>query len=733
MDKTTVIRPKLKHNSVFLQTEDGVFFQSDRVVFRLKGKSIGRWISALGPYMNGEHTLDELCNGFAPAQREMLTQLVNTLLQRGVLKDAVFEIPEPLPASLRRQFAAQIAYIDHFTDRPQEKFKAFRESRVLLAGSGESLTALALSLMRNGLRDLFLAPADSSEEYGRVLASEADRVRQGGNETSFSFPQNGPEDLEDYDVIVYCSDTSSLKELASLNEQCVRAGRPFLSATIFAGQTMLGPFTRSQGDPCWLCAQLRLSAHREAGKNAAFWRELALGDDLSSNSEGLFNPIARRIGHGLGFELFKILTGALPSETENGVILQDLEILEASSSKLTQHPLCPVCTRNDPTMTLQHLQEIIEGKHDHELTRNEIRTRHDRLFDSRIGAFREFNDEHIQQIPLKGARIAVSRPGASLAEENNITSYSIDDVMSAYRPAFIEAVNTYARSMPDPRGFLVASPREMAERGHTVILPQQLATWSGGISLRASTPAGWLPAFSSLRRSPVYVPAAAVYPDTSLNRLGLFERTPAGGTVATTFRDALAAGLLSALGYAHLQELMRGRAAVAQLDLELLSSAEADLAYLIKSARRFESPFACLEVIHASPLSVMIARTTDASSKPLMTFGFGLSIPEAAKMALLDFVGGLQTLQSEGELPAAIGHFCAGLSLDSDLACASPEASRLTAPACSLEQVEDYLRKMGQDALFVNTTPSDIWHAEALVSGRVLLTSGESEPKLQKS
>src|SRR5947209_14109592 len=111
MDKSTVIRPKLKHSSVFLQTEDGVFFQSDKVVFRLKGKSIARWISALGPYMNGERTLDELCNGFEPAQRAMLTHLVKTLLQRGVLKDEVFEPPETLPDPVRHQFAAQIAYI----------------------------------------------------------------------------------------------------------------------------------------------------------------------------------------------------------------------------------------------------------------------------------------------------------------------------------------------------------------------------------------------------------------------------------------------------------------------------------------------------------------------------------------------------------------------------------------------------------------------------------------------
>ncbi len=740
MDTSTVIRPKLKHSSVFLRTEDGVFLQSDKVAFRIKGNSIARWISALGPYMNGKHTLDELCKGFEPAQREMLIHLVETLLQRGVLKDEFPESPETLPTSVRCQFAEQIAYIDHFVDQPEKRFKAFRESRILLVGSGESLIALALSLMRNGLRELFLATADGSDRYNQALEAEVASVRQGGSDVRLSsgdvHSQNGFERLEDYDIIVYCSDNSSLQEIARLNQRCVRAGRPFLSATIFAGQAMLGPFTRGGDDPCWLCAQLRLSAQRESDTSAAFWKELALGNDLSSGNGGLFNPIARRIGHGLGFELFKILSGALPSETENGVVLQDLENLGTSSNRLTQHPLCPVCTHNDPDLTTQQLLEIVHEKHDHELTQQEIRTKHDGLFNPSMGVFREFVDEYMQQIPLKGTRITMKPPMPSLCKNLSMTSYAIADVRSAYIPAFTEAIRNYTRVLPDLRSMLSASSQEMIERGHIVVQPQQLTTWSGGLSLNASTPIEWLPAFSWLKQSLVFVPAAAVYPHTPLNRLGMFARTSAGSAVATTFRATLTAGLLSALGYIHLQELIRGHATVAQLDLDVLSSAGTDLAYLVKSAQRFERSFTCSEVIHTSPLSVVIVRTTDASGEHLTTFGIGLSGLEAATMALLDFVGGLQAfqeLQSEGTPPATIDKLCPGFSQDSDLAYAPPDASRFTSSAIPIKYIEDYLQGMGKDMLFVNITPSDIWNAKALISGTVLLTLTQSEQESQQS
>ncbi len=737
----TVIRPKLKHSSAFLRTEEGVFFQSDKTAFRMKGKSIARWISTLGPYMNGKYTLNELCQDFEPAQREMLTHLVETLLQRGVLKNEVPEPSETLSEAVRLQFAEQIAYIDHFVDQPQQRFKTFRESRVLLIGSGESLTALAFSLMRNGLQEILLVPTDKSGIYTQSLEAEASAVRQGGSEMYLSISDGSSQrefdHLEEYDVVVYCSDTSSLQEIARLNEQCIRADRPFLSATIFAGQAMLGPFTRGGENPCWLCAQLRLSTQREAGTNAAFWKEFTLGNDLSCGNEGLFTPIARRIGHGLGFELFKILTGALPSEFEGGVVLQNLENLGISSHKLVQHPLCPACTHTDSALALCHLQEVIQGKHDYELTQQEIRTKHDGLFDPRTGAFREFVDEDIQQIPLKGTRITLKQPAASLSGDLSIMSYAIDDVKSAYIQAFSEAIRNYTRILPDARNLLMESAQEMVARGHMVIQPQQLATWSGGFtSFNASAPVEWLPAFSWLRQAPVFVPAAAVYPYTQLNRLGIFTRTSAGSAVATTFQATRTAGLLSALAFVHIQEVIRRRAAVAQLDPDVLSAADTDLAYLVKSAQRFERPFTCLEVIHTSPLSLIIVHTTDATGEPLTAFGFGLSGLEAATMALLDFVGALQARivpQPTGIAPVTNDKLCPGFSPCGDLVYVSPDAVRFPAPAIPVTSLEDYLQETGRDMLFVNSTPSDIWNARAFISGTVLLTVAKSELEARQS
>src|SRR5689334_21218390 len=123
------IRPQLAHDAVILPPGQGVLCKRDNAVFRLTGKSIARWLSALGPYMTGEYTLEKLCDGLEPAQRETVTRLVETLLQRGILTSPQPEAPDLLPEEVRATFRAQIEFINHFTDRPQELFRAFRESR----------------------------------------------------------------------------------------------------------------------------------------------------------------------------------------------------------------------------------------------------------------------------------------------------------------------------------------------------------------------------------------------------------------------------------------------------------------------------------------------------------------------------------------------------------------------------------------------------------------------------
>src|SRR5579884_1125426 len=217
MEQLADFRPKLKHNALFLQTEEGLFVTGEGPGFHIKGRSIARWIAALKPYLTGDYTLEQLCARLEPTQREHVVRLMKTFQQRGVLKNWLPEAPGILSEAVRSQFRAQIEYIDHFIDYPQEHFKKFRESSILLHGTGESLKALALFLLRNGLQSLSLFVLDTPAAYLSALETDVYALQQKGCEAGVTIvsetPLSASTSLDGYDVIVYCADNGSLRDI----------------------------------------------------------------------------------------------------------------------------------------------------------------------------------------------------------------------------------------------------------------------------------------------------------------------------------------------------------------------------------------------------------------------------------------------------------------------------------------------------------------------------------------
>ena len=728
MDKTTAIWPQLKHNSVFLEYKEGVLIQNEDKKFLIRGKSIARWISVLSPYLTGAYTLEQLCQRVGPDRRAQVASLLTMLLEKGLLKNALPEPPDVLSQAVSHQFHAQIAYIDHFVDQPHKRFRDFRQSSILLTGSGESLRALALSLLRNGIEKLFLAPSDGAEAYAPSLEAEADVLRRNGCPIDISIQahasQSAIENLDDYDVVVYCTDGGSLQEIAALQKRCFIAGRAFLASTIVAGYAMLGPYVQPPSGPCWYCAQLRFSTNSDDQSAASLWRSIALGSTPYEPDAALFDPQARRIGNGLAYELFKILSGALPSETQNGVIFQHLDTLETFQSPLLQHPLCPVCTQVDHDTSLHQLQETIAGQHDSALTLAEAYEQHQSLFDKRVGLFQGFTDKTLEQVPLKQSQITLNSPDLSRASQKiDITCFSMKTIHEARIATFTRAIESYARSVPDTRTMLFATPQALSTSEKIALSPQVFSHWSGGASLAPQKPIFWLPAYSFLQKTVVSLPAAAVYTSSLLNKHMLFERTTAGWAVDTSYRATLTKGLLSALTYSALRKLLKGEGSLRSISIDPL--ADAYLAFLLQSAERFARPFTAFMVTYSGPVSIILVRTTDTSSQPVVALGFHLSAQEALKAALLDFVGRLQTLQSGGTLPASMSTFFPGALPFHDLNVVE-ESAPLADTHATIEAVEDDLQATGRDLLFVETTPADIRAAKTLVSGVVLLAERQS-------
>jgi bacteriocin biosynthesis cyclodehydratase domain-containing protein len=720
------VRPKLKHNALFIQTEHGLLVTGEGPSFHIKGKSIPRWISTLKPYLNGDYTLDQLCAKLDPAQREHMVRLIEMLMQKGILKNHIPEATDLLSASIQKRFQSQLEYIEHFVDSPQKRFRQFRDSAIVLYGAGEILLSMALFLLHNGLKELSLIVTDSVDSYRATLEPEVTLLCQSDCEIKITIIAGNfatiQETLKNTAVVVYCSDQGSLQEIATLNQQCIHHGRLFLSVTPLPGQMMLGPLVQAGQGPCWLCAMMRLSANSDYQMQASLWQKITLGESIIAVDEIFSRPLARRIGQGLGFELFKHLTQCLSGETTNGVLFQHLDTLESSHSTLLQHPRCPVCSHLNSESVIHRLAEVISGERDDKRSEAEIYAQNQRLFDARLGIFRGFVDDTIEQIPLKRSHISGGSPDQFMHQAMQASGFSLDSPLLARMQTLKNALGAYCAYLPDKRAMLFASQRELMVQEKVVIPAQEFSTWAGILPCGLDDKVAWLPGYSSSKHEFVLLPAAIAYPSSYLNRPGIFEQTTLGTTVATTFAEAFMGGLFSALEWECQQAIAQGHSTFLTLNsdnIEASDPTDEDLHFLAQSARRFARPFVLHEVIWDLPIATIIASTIDEAPSTIITMGIELAGTQALKVALQKLVEKLQQQADSYPSHATATDDLSFLFNAPHMYTTNPSLRR---PEVTLKQIENTFQQAGRDIIFVQMASDDIWHASTLISGKVLLT-----------
>lgn len=725
MKVATELRPKLKQDSIFLATNDGVLFRNSNAAFSLKGKSIYRWISSLAPHLTGEHTLEELCATLEPRQREMATRLVQTLLEKGVLKNHMPETSVSLPEAVSARFRPQIEFIDHYADRPLERFQQFRQSRVMVMGAGVPFSSLAAALLRNGLENLRLAPTQTERADLRVAEAELESLKRAGVSANLQLIDPAEpglfQRLSDFDVVAYCSDRVALSDVYRLNAECFKQGCAFLPAIIIDGQSLLGPMVKSPAPGCWLCGLMRLSTNLDARLSSALWQNLALGDELLSAPVALFDTTASMLGNAVALELFKAACQHLNPESRGGLLIQNLDTLESGRALLLPHPLCPVCSRAAHDTELARLAELCQGPREPDNSDKPLQHLA-KLIGPQLGLFRGFTDDQLVQLPLRATSLALS-PAAG---ETRIYAYDEESTAKARQRALSKAVEQYAATVIDRRRMVVGSLEELRAQGLNPVAAPELDVWTGSVSFAESAATEWLPAYSFATQSTCHVPAAAVYRASYLNRAGGFVQTAAGAASGRALTDVRAEGIVTALGYERLRNLSAGRQiTVRALDLQAVQTFDPDLAFLIKSARHFSAQLHLLELTGEAPISVIVGTVADdptAIERPAYKIGCHTSWAEASRRALLELVGALQMQQAGSELLPTDEPLWPDLVVPAvtDTSAAGPEQYE-ERPAGGAA-VDAYLQRSGRDALFVNTTPQDVWETNSLITGTILLT-----------
>ncbi|MGW5640992.1 TOMM precursor leader peptide-binding protein, partial [Streptomyces sp. NPDC003832] len=478
-------RPRIRRDVLFTETPDGVLFHNADGGFRLTARSAYRFATLLVPHLNGDHTVDEICEGFGERQRAMVGELVGTLYERGFARDVparpaddVADASEP-SAAVARRYAPQIAYADHYSDDAARRFQRFRDTRVAVVGTDLVARWCVLSLIRNGCAAVGVLPGLGRAE----IDDEASAATADGCPVEIGdLPGPAPLTwgaLDGYDVVVVTGGAEGARVVLELLRSGVPSGRTLLPAWSFGRLAVVGPSMTDRTAGCWVCAVLRMGANDGSAAAADLWSTLAVpggGAPVSGKRPG--RPQSAMLGNLLGYEVFRTATGALPAETAGQIVVQDTESLDVVAEPLLPHPRCPWCaddTATEPpqvdlgaadttTLTLptvdtaREADDLVE-----ELNRRSL------LLRPHSGVFTRYDDEDITQTPLKLSVVAL---GLGHGRPRRVAAADVHHVAGARLRALHRAAESYAEHVVPGR------PVEAPDRA-VRLAPSDLAIGTG--------------------------------------------------------------------------------------------------------------------------------------------------------------------------------------------------------------------------------------------------------------
>ncbi|XQE88273.1 TOMM precursor leader peptide-binding protein [Streptomyces microflavus] len=622
--------------------------------FHLTGRTAYRFASLVVPHLTGQHRLDELCAGFGPAQRAMAAELVKTLYARGFARD----IPATgsgtdttgdggLPEEIAERFAAQIAYVDHYTDDAPARFARYRTTSVAILGDDETARWCALSLLRNGCARIgTTTPHDDVTAEAAGVGAQVDTVTaQAG--TVPAGPGGSWADLDGYDVVVVTGPGAGAR-----THRLLAAGVPegvtLIPAWLFGRRLIVGPLSTAASTGCRSCALLRLGANVDPGTAAELWSEAA--GAVPPSGDALSGPVAAMVGNLVGYEIFRLTTGALPAETDGQVLVQDLESLDVMAEPVQPHPRCARCASLDarepaaalPDSLALPVAPTVETARDAEALVEELNRVSTALVRPYTGIFRRYDDEELTQTPLKLSRVEVALGGGV---RRRIAAFDVHHLAGARMRALYAAAEVYVEHV-------VPLPvRDLPQQALRTLGPAALTTGGG----TGAEPTAWATATSLITKEPVRVPAAALRPFGPHNRDRAHLASRAGSGAGGSAAEAAGLGLLSALAHDALVRAVRGTTRVSPVAAD---GSDPELVFLLKSAANLDIAVELLDLGEEDRTSahVVLAREAEGpSGQGRWAVGAGLSRRTATASALRDLLGQAQLAAEDPGAEADLG------------------------------------------------------------------------------
>lgn len=392
MDPST--RLKVRGDTFYLPSSDGsVYFRNNIGSFRMEGSSIDQWIEKLIPVFNGEHTMFDLTDGLPEQYRTYIYEIAKVLQANGYVQDVSQDRPHQLQESIVKQFDAQVEFLDSFNGSGAYRFQLYRQSSVLVVGTGTFLVSLVQSLLESGLPQFHLLSLNAKTENRTRIQELEQHYRAFDSEVKvdeITISDNAEVDwssiVEPYTAILFVSNQDREPELRLLNEIC-RAKKKFLLPAVIYEQVGLAvplSYAHSEGD--WESA----------------WRRVHHSAVYKDTNVHASSPIAESLlANVIVFEWLKTAAEVIKPGSNNKLFLLNLETLEGNWHSYLPHPLVygqPFIERVEAA----RLQAVTDSE---KRAASELLSFFSKLTSTETGIFHIWDEGELRQLPLSQCRV----------------------------------------------------------------------------------------------------------------------------------------------------------------------------------------------------------------------------------------------------------------------------------------------------------------------------------------
>jgi hypothetical protein len=567
---------KLRDDAYYAETSTGTYVLLPHGEVTLEGSSVHRWIERLAPHLDGSRSLEELTSGLPEARRAFVTGLVHTLLERGIVREIDLDREgEPATEAMDRH-GAELGFVGYFLRTPPgPALDAYRQTAVLVAGSGVLLPRVVQALVRSGVRRVRAAGADAEGLPGLVATAGL--------------------------VVHVCAEPAQ-PECLRIEAECAERGIPLAQAGL-------------DTDAIWIVetgVPGPVDGSRTAGLASVWLRRDAMGAPAAGNrpagspeatdltpAAGPPPAAATVAANLLVHDAFRYTTGTGRGAGASTLTRVSLDGAACDSHRLVAHPRT---RRTHPLSEEQFLSRLSKLEAGRPMTEEQFSQHAAGLADERLGIIGEVGEGDLAQLPLHVAQAVVSDPMGLLApgQPRPVATGAGLDFKAARLRTALRALAWYGSLMVDPRRLLSpggSTPAAPAQEAHV----HAIGLTEGGVHL---------------------VPAALAFPALRAPRPPYL--LPTGAAAGYSWRAAIEAGLLGQCRRVGVAEAVRSHAEFPRLDLDgapLDPSGERLLAYLACT----DEPVAVHDLTRTLGVPTFACSLGDGR----IAYGCGMSVTEA--------------------------------------------------------------------------------------------------------